>query len=111
MGLLFHNYEIFQLTFVFQIVVPAFIVLFSGPASIFSSTRWAWWLFLIFVGIGRIVWDYERWLQDNKTCPTSEYDVRFWFHSIWHLCSVLAQQCWMGYSGALQLTIQKSKRE
>lgn len=109
--LLFHNYEIFQLTFVFEIVVPALIALTSGPTSIFSSTRLTWWLFLVFVGVGRIAWDYERWLQNNKKCPASEKDVRFWLHSIWHLCGALAQQCWMSYTGALQLAVQKSKRE
>lgn len=109
--LVLHNYEIFQLSFVFQVAAPGFLSLACGPAETFSRARWKWWAFLASVLIGRISWDYERWLNKTGQCPPSAFDLRFWLHPIWHLCSTLAQIFWMDYASDLFVFLRKNKSE
>jgi hypothetical protein len=104
-----HNFEIFQICFVFQVAYPAFLSLFSGSAPVFSSERRLWWAFLAIVIFGRVSWDYERWLNARGRCPASEWDPRFWLHANWHVCSAAAHAAWMTYAGAMRANIIADK--
>lgn len=101
--LLFHNYEVFVALFTFQIAFPALISLTSGPGPIFGRERVLWWLFLISIGLGRVAWEYERFLYRTSSCPTHVGDWRFWLHPAWHWLSSGAQFLWGEYASNLIL--------
>eukprot|EP00930_Biecheleria_cincta_P021347 TRINITY_DN15846_c0_g2_i1.p1 TRINITY_DN15846_c0_g2~~TRINITY_DN15846_c0_g2_i1.p1 ORF type:complete len:245 (-),score=32.76 TRINITY_DN15846_c0_g2_i1:249-983(-) len=104
-----HNFEIFQACFAFQIALPGFISLFSGPEPIFSASKRLWWIFLGGVLFGKFGWDYERFLNARSRCPTSEMDPRFWLHANWHFWSALAHRAWLSYMANLEAAAEKRK--
>lgn len=104
-----HNFEIFQACFAFQIALPGFISLFTGPEPIFSASKRRWWIFLAAILTGKLGWDYERFLNARGGCPTSEYDPRFWLHANWHLCSAIAHISWLSYIVSLEAAATKRK--
>jgi len=105
----FRYFEIFRICFVFQVACPALISLFSGPGSPCSPGKRQWWVFLVTVLVGKVVWQWERLMSDWGQCPTSEWDPRFWFHPTWHFCAAASHVAWMSYSGPLQMRILKEK--
>jgi hypothetical protein len=100
-------HEIFTTLFTIQILVPIFI---SCASCIAGSSRSLWIACLVAILSGKIIWEFERYLHENKQCPMSQSHPLFWCHPMWHLLSALSHYFWIKYISEIPLRAEKKNR-
>uniref|UniRef100_A0A7R9YDF4 Alkaline ceramidase n=1 Tax=Pinguiococcus pyrenoidosus TaxID=172671 RepID=A0A7R9YDF4_9STRA len=89
------NFEVFKVSFVLLVVMSSGLLFVSkAPPSGRTYLAGAF----ILVVLARTVWEQERSFFREEKCPTDEADVRYHFHSFWHLFTALSHMSAQWYS-------------